>query len=335
MWLVPLCAALVLAVGSLQMRLVLHVAPPLAAYLVPVLVGAAFGWLLSRILGLRNQLRATVAELRRSATEVDALNKKLEVAVEETRSKLSETEGQLRQVQKLDALGRLAGGVAHDFNNVLTAIMAGATMAGAHSDEAGRDLLAEVLLASKRGADLTSQLLTFGRAGQHAKEAVDVNEQVAVTLPMLRRIMGPEVSVDWVPGSNLSPVFVDPGQLGQVLMNLVINARDASSSGAVVRVSSEQHATADGERVRIAVADSGAGMDAETRDRAFEPFFTTKARGEGTGLGLSVVYGIVRDSGGAIHIDSAVGQGTTVTVEFPVATAADAVDAPATTQPAP
>jgi two-component system cell cycle sensor histidine kinase/response regulator CckA len=239
-------------------------------------------------------------------------------------------EEQLRLSQKMEAVGRLAGGVAHDFNNLLTVIMGNADiLMGAMSEDDGRKTdVEEILKASERAASLTRQLLAFGRGQTLIVEVLDLNSVISNTEHLLQRVIGEDVSLVSVLDPRLSSVRADPGQIEQVLMNLAINARDAMPEGGKLTIETSNvwldedyardHVTVkSGPYVMMAVSDTGAGMSEETRSHAFEPFFTTKEQGKGTGLGLATVYGIVKQSGGYIWIYSEPGLGTTVKVYLP------------------
>jgi two-component system cell cycle sensor histidine kinase/response regulator CckA len=242
-----------------------------------------------------------------------------------------ELEEQLRHAQKMEAIGRLAGGVAHDFNNLLTAISGFAELAAVEA-EPGSDLagyLDEILQSAGRAGALTRQLLAFGRRAVLQPQVLDVNEVVAQISPMLRRIIGEDVSLEITPGTNVGRVMVDRGQLEQVIVNLAANARDAMPAGGRLTIATEgvtldeTYATGHrglepGEHARLSFTDTGSGMDAATIEHIFEPFFTTKMAGRGMGLGLSTVFGIVRQSGGLVSVRSTPGQGSTFTVDLPV-----------------
>jgi len=235
-------------------------------------------------------------------------------------------EEQLRQAQKMEAIGRLAGGVAHDFNNLLTAILGYADLLLDSNPPADvRDSVDEIRKAGERAASLTKQLLAFSRKQVLQPKILDLNAVLAETDSMLRRVLGEDVTFVFERDPNLWRVQADPGQIQQVLLNLAVNARDAMPEGGVLRVATrnvslaagdlkEVPKVAEGSYVLLEVADTGHGMDAETLSHAFEPFFTTKERGKGTGLGLSTVYGVVKQSGGYIHIESERGKGTRVLV---------------------
>ncbi len=248
-------------------------------------------------------------------------------------------EEQLRQAQKMEAVGRLAGGVAHDFNNLLTVILSNAELAAAGMPGDASEELGEIRRAAERAGALTAQLLTLSRRQVVKTETLELNAVVREAERMLRRVV-PESMVlvtDLAPSAGY--VRADRGQLEQVLMNLVVNARDAMpSDGGTVFVRTARR-RADGGRTSeavLAVQDTGSGMDGETLSRVFEPFFTTKAAGKGTGLGLATVYGIVKQSGGVVRVDSAPGAGTTVTVRLPSAGTPPAAEpAPAAPPPSP
>jgi two-component system, cell cycle sensor histidine kinase and response regulator CckA len=225
-------------------------------------------------------------------------------------------EEQLRQSQKMESVGRLAGGIAHDFNNVLTAIL-GVTELRLLEAEAGDPLrkdLQEIMSSAGRAAGLTRQLLAFSRQQVMHPRPVSLNEVILDMHQMFERLLGGRIEIELRPWPQLPHVVVDPGQMERVLMNLVVNARDAMPGGGTLSLSTSVE---EGDVV-LSVSDTGVGMDARTRERAFEPFFTTKKPGEGTGLGLSTVYGIVRQSGGTVEIESEPGQGTTFTIRLPM-----------------
>jgi PAS domain S-box-containing protein len=245
-------------------------------------------------------------------------------------STLRQTEEQLRQAQKMEAIGRLAGGVAHDFNNVLTVIGGFSEILAADllPTDARRAYVDEISKAAARAAALTQQLLAFSRKQVLQPRRLDLNEAVEEVVPMLRRLIGEDVELVTVLEPTAGWVEVDPGQLQQVLLNLVVNARDAMPQGGQLsievrntqlwnRLEDEAFSVEAGPYVHLTVRDTGAGMDAATRARVFEPFFTTKEPEKGTGLGLATVYGIVKQSGGYITVASALGQGTSFHVYLP------------------
>lgn len=232
--------------------------------------------------------------------------------------------------QKMDSLGRLAGGVAHDLNNMLEVILIHAEMAlrgldPGHPLQAG---LRAIDQAAGRSAELTRQLLAFARRQAAMPRLLDLNEAVSGLLDMLRRLVGEDKTLEWRPGAGLGPVLIDPQQLVQVLTNLCLNARDAISGVGRITLAtggvrldetacSSQPGAAPGEYVQLAVSDGGCGMAPEIQERIFEPFFTTKPLGRGTGLGLPAVYGIVQQNGGFITVDSDPGRGSTFAVHLP------------------
>jgi len=240
-------------------------------------------------------------------------------------------EDQLRQAQKMEAIGRLAGGIAHDFNNLLTAIRGNAELMS-HRVKADAAMAAEVdeiLHAADRAASLTRQLLAFSRKQVLQPVALDINEIVGAVARMARRLIGTEVQLRLDLAEQVSQVLADPAQVEQLLLNLIVNARDAMPSGGMITVHTAnvrlhtqspeilQAGIAPGPFVLLAVADDGIGMDQATQARIFEPFFTTKETGRGTGLGLSTVYGIVRQTGGAITVTSERGKGASFRVYLP------------------
>ena len=235
----------------------------------------------------------------------------------------------VHQTGKIEAIGQLAGGVAHDFNNLLLTVRAAAELATARAEDDPelQELLGEISTAADRGASLTQQLLTFSRQRAVEMRVVDLEASVDALAPMLRRLLGADVAVQSVLAADLWKVKLDPTSIDQVLVNLCVNSRDAMPNGGVVRIdarnavltaaAAETLSIDPGEYVALSVIDSGHGMDAETAARLFEPFFTTKPLGKGTGLGLATVYGIARQSGGAIHVETAPGDGTTFTLYLP------------------
>ena len=235
-------------------------------------------------------------------------------------------EEQLHQSQRLESIGRLAGGVAHDFNNVLTVIQAcaGSLREGPPPPSAEqREDLEEILSAARRAGDLTRRLLAFARKQVIAPVVLDLGWVVGSARGLLQRLVGEDVRVELAVADGLWPVRLDPGQLEQVLMNLAANARDAMPGGGVLRIelanadAPPEAAASAGQWVRLAVTDSGAGMAPDVRSHLFEPFFTTKPAGIGTGLGLATVYGILRQNGAHVAVESAPGKGTRFTLWFP------------------
>jgi len=239
-------------------------------------------------------------------------------------------EAQLLQAQKMESVGRLAGGVAHDYNNMLSVIIGYAEMA-LDKVPAGTPLhedLREILNAGKRSAEITRQLLAFARKQTVNPRVLDLNATVEGMLKMLRRLLGEDLDLTWQPAAGLWPVKIDPTQVDQILANLCVNARDAIKGVGKVtletgNVTFDENYCADhagftpGDFVLLAVSDNGRGMDSETLDMIFEPFFTTKEPGRGTGLGLATVYGIVKQNNGFINAYSEPGAGTTFKIYLP------------------
>ncbi|HEY5996243.1 MAG TPA: ATP-binding protein, partial [Candidatus Deferrimicrobiaceae bacterium] len=240
-----------------------------------------------------------------------------------------ELEAQLRQSQKMEAVGQLAGGIAHDFNNLMTVILGQIdSIRKRWPDRKLAERLDEIDKAGQRAATLTRQLLAFSRRQMLQPRVVDLNAVLEDMRAILDRLIGDNYRLDIEPSVGLWPVLADPTQIGQVVVNLVVNARDALPEGGTIRLSTRnvpapavgaagQRPDAPVDSVRLTVRDDGTGMDAATKARLFEPFFTTKEVGKGTGLGLSTVYGIVMQSGGDIRIESAPGEGTTVDILLP------------------
>jgi PAS domain S-box-containing protein len=246
---------------------------------------------------------------------------------EAERKKLQE---QLNQAQKMEAVGRLAGGVAHDFNNMLGVIL-GYTELIFEKIDSTQDLysdLKEIQKAAKRSADLTKQLLTFARKQIIDPQVIDLNKTVESMLKILRRLIGEDIDLSWLPTGQLWPIKIDPTQIDQILANLCVNARDAIAGVGKLTIETQMKTfdaayCADhpgfipGDYVILAVADNGCGMNKETLNNLFEPFFTTKDVGEGTGLGLATIYGIVKQNNGFINVYSEPGQGTSFKIYLP------------------
>jgi len=266
----------------------------------------------------------------------------LSAAIERRRAEtvLREREEQLRQAQKMEAVGQLAGGVAHDFNNLLTVINVHTDLLLSQLAEGQpmRGDIEEIARAAARAASLTRQLLTFSRKQVVQPQVLDLARVVSGVEPMLLRLIGEDVDFAAEVEGPLEPVMADEGEIEQILVNLVVNARDAMPQGGKLRVraanarvddelSARHPSLRPGDYVQLTVGDSGMGMTTETMARAFEPFFTTKEPGRGTGLGLSTVYGIVKQSGGVITVDSEPGAGTLFCVYLPVASGAEVTSA--------
>jgi PAS domain S-box-containing protein len=251
-------------------------------------------------------------------------------AQQEAASALQSTEEQLRQAQKMEAVGRLAGGIAHDFNNVLSVILgySGLLLDDLKPGDPSREDVDEIRLAAVRAADLTRQLLAFSRQQVVSPRVLDLNDILSGMDKMVQRLVGEDVEVVFLPGANLGRIHADPSNVDQIILNLVVNARDAMLTGGKLTIETgnleldheyarEHLGARTGQHVMLAVSDTGCGMDKATQARIFEPFFTTKEEGKGTGLGLSTVFGIARQSGGTVWVDSERGAGTTFKVYFP------------------
>ena len=280
-------------------------------------------------------------------TDGTVLSDGLVVDVTEARlaaQRLRESEEQLRHTQKMEAVGRLAGGVAHDFNNLITIIRASASFLLEDTSEADprRDDVRQIAAAAERAAALTRQLLTFSRRQPVTTKALDLNEIVANLRPMLARVIGENIAFSVALHDRPAMVMGDVGQVEQALVNLAINARDALPDGgrlgmevsmvsldslAAVGSASYGDAATPGRYARLSVWDNGTGMPQDVCARAFEPFFTTKEAGRGTGLGLSMVYGMVKQAGGHVHVESALGEGTLFELYLPLYEGAEAAPA--------
>ncbi len=293
-----------------------------------------------RIMLLDGSVRWVAAIGRLFRAPSGEFDRRLSVLMDITQRK--HLEEQFRQAQKLEAMGRLAGGVAHDFNNLLTVIGAAAEFVAEAADadsELARDA-AEIQSAVQRGQSLTRQLLTFSRRQVIRQRRIDLNAAVRDSESLLQRLMGASVTLEVECAPVALEVIGDPHQLEQVLMNLVVNARDAMPEGGHVSVVTRRVDVKEGGLdalppsgagafAELTVSDTGVGMDDETRSHIFEPFFTTKDAAHGTGLGLATVFGIVSQANGVIGVDSAVGRGTTFRVLLPLVTEARASLTPA------
>jgi len=267
--------------------------------------------------GVRRWLRTQAAPLRDRHGKITAA-----LGISRDITGQRELEAQLRQSQKMEAIGQLAGGIAHDFNNILTIIQGFAlTLLEDDGDPSSRrSATRHIVDAAERAAGLTRQLLAFGRRQIMQTKDVDVNDLVSSLAKMVHRVLGEDIDLQL----HLSPATVtihaDPGLIDQVLMNLVLNARDAMPGGGVLRISTSLRRSPGGDRAVIAVADNGTGIPADRLPKIFEPFFTTKTDGKGSGLGLATAFGIVAQHGGQIEVSSRVGLGTSFEVALPLAT---------------
>ncbi len=265
-----------------------------------------------------------------SAETIELEGQALMLTVARDMTELRSLEAQFRQAQKMEAVGRLAGGVAHDFNNMLGVILGYTDLAlkRVNAQEPLYQDLQEVNNAARRSADLTRQLLAFSRKQMVTPRVLNLNEAITHQHKMLRRLIGEDIYLQFIPGQDLWNIRLDPSQVDQVLANLAVNARDAIAGVGTVTIETA-NVTLDegytrryryvtpGDYVLLTMSDSGCGMDGETLETIFEPFFTTKAEGQGTGLGLSTVYGIVKQNKGSIQVSSEPGRGTTFKIYFP------------------
>ncbi|MFH0730319.1 MAG: response regulator [Pseudomonadota bacterium] len=265
--------------------------------------------------------------------ELSAANTQLKIELAERKRAEEEKAGleaQLYQAQRMEAVGQLAGGVAHDYNNMLSVILGFTQLALEKADE-GSPLqgdLEEVLSAATRSIGITRQLLTFARKQTIDPRVLDLNETITGMIKMLGRLIGEDIRLNWFPAPDLWPILIDPSQMDQLMANLCVNARDAVMGVGEITIKTERvifqreygagpAAVAPGEYVLLTVGDNGCGMEKEILDKIFEPFFTTKELGRGTGLGLSTVYGIVKQHHGFVHVDSEPGEGTSFKIYLP------------------
>jgi signal transduction histidine kinase/CheY-like chemotaxis protein len=270
------------------------------------------------------EVDAVISPLRNSDGTVESF-----VGVERDVTRERALERELAEAGRMEAVGQLAGGIAHDFNNLLTAIGGYAELLRNEvpADSESQADVDEILRASRSAAGLVRQLLAFGRRQVLEPAGLGLDVLVEQLRPMLAGLLGPGVTFDAASAGPIAPVFADPGQIEQVLVNLAVNARDAMPAGGTFRISISSvevaaedkrlDSMAPGRYVVLAASDTGVGMDEATRAHAFEPFFTTKPAGRGTGLGLATTYGIVKQSGGYLFAESELGRGTTVTMYLP------------------
>lgn len=272
-----------------------------------------------------------VTARKQAEAELRRLNGSLEARITEALEERERTEEALRQAQKMEAVGQLTGGLAHDFNNLLAGISGSFEMIGARLAQ-GRAADVERYLAAgqgaaRRAAALTHRLLAFSRRQTLAPRSVVINRLMAEFVELVRRTVGPGIEVDMVAAASLWPTLVDANQLENALLNLCINARDAMPDGGRITIetgnrwldarTAREHGLEPGQYVSVCVSDTGSGIDKATLERVFDPFFTTKPIGQGTGLGLSMVYGFARQSNGHVRIYSEVGEGTMVCLYLP------------------
>ncbi|WP_296819503.1 PAS domain S-box protein [Brevundimonas sp.] len=278
-----------------------------------------------------------VTDAKRVESDLLNINEILEARVAEALAEKDRAEAALMHAQRMEAVGRLTGGVAHDFNNLLTVVIGALDMVSRATDDPARRerLIDAALAAARRGERLTHQLLAFSRRQALRPQVSDLNALIGEGEPLLQRAVGEAVALDLSLEPGALAVNIDPAHFEAALINLIVNARDATPDGGRIEVSTrtvrldqgEKEGAGEGDYVLVQVRDTGVGMPPEVQERVFEPFFTTKAVGKGTGLGLSQVYGFVRQSGGVVEVDSVVGKGTTVSLYLPTASE-PAPDAP-------
>ncbi|MBM9521201.1 response regulator [Desulforhopalus vacuolatus] len=263
---------------------------------------------------------------RENAEKLKLVNQKLSEEIHQRKA----LEGQLLQAQKMESIGTLAGGVAHDFNNMLSIIIgySESALEKFSPDDPIYEDINEILKAGKRSADITRQLLGFARQQTTAPKVLDLNDSIAALLKMLHRLIGEDIDLAWRPGEKVWSVKIDPSQIDQILANLCINSKDAITGIGQITIETKNtsfdkeyctdHAGfIPGEYVMIAISDNGIGMSSEIIDKIFEPFFTTKSLHKGTGLGLSTVYGIIKQNDGFINVYSEINKGTTIKSYLP------------------
>jgi len=302
------------------------------------LTGVSFGVVVMSGERLMADLRNSERQTEKANFELTRLRRGLETAVIERTAELRETQQALAQSQRLESVGRLAGGVAHDFNNFLTVIRGYSRLLaqGLEPSSPLRDDVTQMSAACEQAMLLTQQLLAFSRRQSLEPVVLDLNRVIQDMTKMLAHLIGEDIEVVIVPSASAAHVKADLGQMHQVILNLFLNARDAMPHGGSMRIeiSATELTAADarrlpdasaGQYVMLSIRDGGTGMDEETRGHLFEPFFTTKP--EGTGLGLATVYGIVKQSGGHIELETAPGKGTTFRILFPLTS--EGVQAPA------
>ena len=281
---------------------------------------------------LRRQVRVRTRELSEANARLTAVNRELDEKISELKQSHDEQEKlhqQIARIRKLESIGQLAGGIAHDFNNMIGVILGSVELAreALGPDSPALEELEEIRGAAQRSAELTRRLLAFARQQPAQPRIVDLNVSISGIVSMLRRLIGEHLLLEFLPGEDLPPVFIDPSQVDQILTNLVVNARDAiSGSGTITIETGRQvfpiddsctHRATGVEGVLLKVGDNGCGMPPELIERIFDPFFTTKPQGEGTGLGLATVFGIVAQNHGCVTVDSLPGEGTTISILLP------------------
>jgi signal transduction histidine kinase len=340
-WLLVICGLLQLWRGIYY-----FMQPPMADFFAPTkvnaisfigmavaLTGVSFGVIVMSGERLMSDLHSLERQTAKANFELNRLRRGLETAVIERTAELRETQQALGNSQKLESLGRLAGGVAHDFNNFLTVIRGYSRLLAQNIDSASplRDDVMEINAACEQAMLLTQQLLAFSRRQFVEPKVLDLNQAIQSMAKMLAPLLGDDIEVVIATGAVDARVNADLGQMHQVILNLFLNARDAMPQGGRLTIETSEtvlsmaearrlHDAEAGRYVVLSIRDSGTGMSEETKSHVFEPFFTTKPMGQGTGLGLATVYGIVKQSGGHIQVETVPGEGTTFRILFPLST---------------
>lgn len=313
--LVPGCTVLVMGVAFLQHRFILGIGLTPRNFVLPGLVGATFGYLLMRILRLKRQLSQA--------------NRELAQAVERKDADLDEREEQLLQAHRMSSLGQIAASVAHDFNNVLACVRAGVSMVRTPRDDVERGrLLDSIIVSTESGAALSRQIVRFGRPreAQDGNGPILLDDTIDRAIPMLRLVLRAGVELRWRAGVEGVVVRASGGQIEQLLMNLVVNARDAIADKGHIEITTARGDAETDPHVVLTIRDTGCGMERGVLSKALEPFYSTKSPEGGTGLGLAVVKRIVDDLGASLRIVSEPGQGTSAVISLPIAERLSEVD---------
>lgn len=317
--------AIVTVVGAFEIGVVVGASVEVHRLIPPMLVGTVAGLVAARFRALGRRVASQLEIIRASEARILALNETLEERVAARTQQLRAQEEELAEARRVESVGRLAGGLAHDFNNLLTTVLLAADDLdynlslgrGAMDVEEVREVTGEITAAARRGAALTRQLLTYARRDEVHPAHFDAREVVKALRPMLARLLGGGVEFTCEVPDDPCPVFMDHGQLEQVIVNLTTNAAEAMAHQGHFTVRLERDAAAG--QVRLRVTDDGVGMSEEVQAQAFDAFYTTKEVGRGTGLGLATVHGIVVGAGGHVEVQSHLGEGTTFTVCLPCA----------------
>jgi two-component system cell cycle sensor histidine kinase/response regulator CckA len=319
-------ALAVCTAATIQLRVVIGVEPRPLLYVVPVGLGVSIGLAIAAVLRSRETIRGQLAQLAAQREEISTLNRRLSSTLRHQGDELRTAEQRLVEASRLGAVGLAASGLAHDFNNLLTVVVAGAADLAVDEDPGRRDVAESVLAAGERGAALTRQLLALARPVRNESQpATSLPERIREAAPLLRRLCGADVRLELEPDGEGLRVPLGPSTVEQLLVNLVINARDAMPRGGTVTVRTRRVP----EGAELVVSDTGSGIPSEILPRVFEPFFTTKGEGRGTGLGLVVVKDAVARAGGQVEVTSTVGRGTEFRLVLPLTELGDGPSVPA------